>query len=280
MARTIEQIEAQIIQRVNASPLLTAVLTSTSLVAIWRLWVTVTATVIHSLEALFDFHRAEVIEIINSKDPHSTRWYAEISKKFQFGYDLVPEEDFYDNTGLTEQQISDSLIVKHSAVVKQRGRLRIKVARLVNGDLAPLTVEQLQAFTEYMERVTDAGVDMLIESLPPDSLKLKLKVFYNPLVLSETGARLDGVNSTPVQSAVNEYLKQLPFNGKLVLANLIDHLQDIDGVEIPHVVSAQATFGTVPYSSFDVQYLPDGGYLRILQPNDLEIEFIAQTQAA
>lgn len=277
MARTIIQIQQQIIERVKATPVLAAVLTSTSMVAIWLLWAEVVATVIWAHEMLFDAHKAEVKEIINEGKAHSTRWYAARAKDFQFGYQLDTEEDTYDNTGLTVEQIAASLIVAYSAVVEQDGGLRIKVARLLNGDLAPLDAPQLAAFTEYMARIKDAGVDLKIDSLPPDSLKLQLKVYYDPLVIGANGSRLDGTDNAPVVNTVNEYLKKLPFNGTLVLALLTDDLQAVPGVVIPHIAQAQARYGSLAYSVFDVKYSPDAGYLRVLQPTDLDIIYIAQT---
>jgi hypothetical protein len=285
VARTIEQIQQQIIDRIKATPVLAAVLTSTSAVAIWYLWTYVIATVIWTLEVEQDLHKAEVTEIIDKKDPHHTRWYAEIAKKFQYGYQLPADDVKYDNSGLTDEQISNSMIISYCAVVEQDKGLRIKVARLVNGDLAPLDANQLSAFKEYMARVKDAGVRLQIDSLPADSLKLKLRIYYDPLVISANGSRLDGSDNRPVPNAVNKYLKNLPFNGTLALALLVDSLQDVQGVVIPHVVEAQARYGTINYTSFDVQYSPDAGYLRIINDTDqdidpdtdLKIEYIAQT---
>ena len=78
-----------------------------------------------------------------------------------------------------------------------------------------------------------------------------------------TGARLDGTSSTPVMDAVKNMLTSLPFNGLFVLNNLIATLQSIDGVRIGQVVSAQATYASLPPTPVTVEYTPDAGYLAL-----------------
>lgn len=277
MARSITTIQNNIIAGVAANATLSPLLTSTSRVSIWRLLALVVATAIWTLETLFDIHVADVNETISKLKPHSLRWYAEKATAFQFGYNLVDDADYYDNTGIDETTIEASKVVAYAAVVEQDRGLRIKVAR-DTGDLAALTAPQLEAFEEYMKRIKDAGVRLNITSSAADELKLNIELYYNPLVLNSAGGRLDGTVSEPVQDAVKEYLKNLPFNGVFVLQNLIDVLQLVDGVKIAHLVGAQARYGLLPFQSFAVKYLPDAGYLRIPNPGDLTITFIPYSE--
>jgi hypothetical protein len=278
MARTITTIQNNIIAGVAANATLSPLLTSTSRVAIWRLLALVVATAIWTLETLFDIHVADVNETISKLKPHSLRWYAEKATAFQFGYNLVDDADYYDNTGLDETTVEASKVVAYAAVVEQDRGLRIKVARDVGADLAALTAPQLDAFEEYMKRIKDAGVRLNITSTAADELKLSLEIYYNPLVLNSAGGRLDGTVSEPVQDAVKEYLKNLPFNGVFVLQNLVDVLQLVDGVKIAHLVGSQARYGLLPFQSFGVKYLPDAGYLRLANPGDLTITFIPYSE--
>jgi hypothetical protein len=277
MARTITAIQDDIISRIHATAGL-ADMNSSSKVAVWRLWTYVVAVTVWALENLFDFHKNEVNTLINEKAPHSLRWYANKAKDFQYGSELVHEEDYYDNSNLSEDELEERKIIAFSAIVEQAKGLRLKVARIVNDDLDALSVSQLAAFEEYMNRIKDAGVNpLVVESLPADSLKLTLTIYYNPLVLDNTGARLDGTDPDPVRKKIKDYLKNLPFNGTMVLAYLVDTLQQVDGVVIPHIVQAQARYGALPYTAFDVKYSPDAGYLRLLQDADLQISYIPQS---
>ena len=227
-----------------------------------------------TIEQLQDIHKAEVNDLIAQKKPHSLRWYAEKAKAFQFGYNLVADEDFYDNTGLADDVLEASKVVKYAAVVRQRrpnGRvfLRIKVAAANGTNLSPLTEEQLKALREYFDRIADAGVDIEIDSLPADRLKLRLQIYYNPLILGANGNRLDGTEDKPVPNAIRNYLQNLPFNGLFVLAQLTDALQAVEGVEIPHLLECYTSYGNLPLTSVDVEYVPDSGYL-VIDEDDLK----------
>ncbi|WP_343671827.1 hypothetical protein [Chitinophaga sp.] len=277
MARTITEIQDDIISRIAGNTTLAA-LNSSSKVAVWRLWTYIVAVSIWALENLFDLHKSEVTTLINEKAPHSLRWYANKARDFQYGSELAYETDYYDNSALTEDQVAEQRIIAYSAVVEQTKGLRLKVARIVDGDLNALTDQQLESFETYMNRIKDAGVTpLIVESLAPDNLKLELVIYYNPLVLGSDGSRLDGTNPDPVRNCVKDYLKNLPFNGTLVLAYLVDALQQVDGIVIPHIVHAEAKYGALPYTAFDVKYNPDAGYLRVQTTDDLKITFLPQS---
>jgi hypothetical protein len=285
MARTINEIQDQIrvtyVANMNAIGIVVNP-ANWSETSVEKLFCDTVAFCFWVLETIFDTFKSDVNSIIAEKKPHSTRWYANKSKDFRYGYDLIPESDTYDDTGLTSDQIAASKVVNHCAVVEQEispGRygLRIKVATISGSDLADLPTPQLAAFKQYMAEVKDAGVGLLITTGPADSLKLKLRVYYDPLVLNNQGQRLDGTDMEPVQSAIKTYLKNLPFNGVFVLAFLIDQLQKVEGVVIPHLLDAQARYGVLDYTAFAVEYLPDAGYLRLIDmPNDLTIEWVAR----
>lgn len=232
---------------------------------------------IHIHEVLFDEHKAEVLNHIANMKPHSLQWYANKARAYQHGHALIPETDKYDNTGLTDETIENSRIVKYAAVTEQERGLRIKVATSDGNDLDALDDAQLPAFTAYMQEIKDAGVKLLITSGVADALKLDLFIKYDSLVLDVQGKRLDGTNPRPVQEAIKNYLKNLPFNGRLELSALVDEIQKVDGVRAPYVTAASAKYGALPFTSFAGQsYLPDAGYLRFMnEDDDLNIEFEA-----
>lgn len=273
MARTITAIQNEIIAQVQADPVLSTQLTSTSRVAIWRLFARVVATAIWTLDNLIDLFRMEVDNTIRTLKPHSLLWYSNKAKDFQFGYNLPPDSDVYDNTGEDPQDVEDSKIVAFAAVVEQGRGLRLKIAKEVLGDLSPLNSTELDAFEEYMRRIKDAGVRLNITSTAADNLIIDLYIFYNPLVLNNLGQRLDGTDNTPVQNAVQNYLRNLPFNGVFLLQDLTDALQRVEGVRTVFINFAQARFGSLPFQSFSIRYQPDSGYLRFAVPEHLMVTF-------
>ncbi len=256
MARTIAQIQQSIITAKLMDPTLSG-LTSTSNTAIWLLWTYVVAVCQWVLENYFDAHKAEVDQIIATQRAHTLQWYVTKARQFQYGVLLPYESDSY----ITPTIDPTVAIISYAAAVELPSLVRLKVATLSGGSLAPLSVTQLTAFTAYIQLIKDAGVRMQITSGNPDVLRLQLTIYYDPLVLDATGARIDGTSTYPVKDAVKQFLKALPFNGLFVINNLIAALQGIEGVVIGVVVYAAATYAALPYTPVTVEYAPDAGYM-------------------
>jgi hypothetical protein len=124
-----------------------------------------------------------------------------------------------------------------------------------------------------MQQIKDAGVKLLVSSNDPDSLKLELDIYYDPMVLDSQGGRVDGNSVKPVENTIRTYLRNLPFNGEFILATLTDRLQETPGVIIPQIVRAAAKYGEQEYKEIRVRYLPDAGYLRAGEENALTINY-------
>mgnify|MGYP000053278715 FL=1 len=274
MARTIQEIQELIYQAKAQEPALNE-LNSTSKVAIWRLWVYIIAVAIWSLEKLFDLHRADIDKRLAELKPHTARWYRSKALAFQYGFDLLTDSDKFNNTGHTEEQIEASKIVKYSAVVESpnEGRLIVKIAGEQGEQLQPITDAQKQAFEAYLSEIKDAGVRLSVVNYQPDILHLQMKIVYDPLVLDSNGQSIIHAIK-PVERAIKDYLKRLPFNGELVLAHLIDALQQAEGVKIPHLVLAQSKniTSSAEYGAFEtieISKIPTAGYFTIDNFNDI-----------
>lgn len=228
-----------------------------------------------SVDKLFGLHKNEVINIITSMKPHSLRWYAAKAKEFQYGDNLIEESDIYDNSQKRPEDIKKSQIVTYSAVVEQSRSLLIKIAKNSGNDLAALSDDELAAFSDYINRVKDAGVIVDVLSREADSLRLDLDVYYNPLVLNSKGERIDGTANTPIENTIRTYLKNTPFNGMLVLAYLIDELQQVEGVVIPHIKTAMCKYGDLEWGNVEVKHQPFSGYTRLAE---LNVKYIPQSE--
>ena len=243
----------------------------------------IVAFAIWSLESLFTLHKTEVETIISEQRAHGKNWYRNKALNFQYGRDLVSGEDYYDNTGLTDEQIEAEKIVKQCAVDENKnGSLTMKVAREVNGERVPLSEadpDQLVSFKQMFEHdqdgIKDAGVKILYVNNDPDYLNLVIDIHYDPLVLDANGQRIDGTNNTPVNDVIDNYLKNLPFNGEYSNMALVDDLQKVEGVKIPELKSSQAKHGTNDWQIIDAKYKPDAGYFKIYDEADLTLNYIA-----
>lgn len=158
--------------------------------------------------------------------------------------------------------------MKYAAVVEAEDekRLVIKIATETGDELQPITPQQEESFKAYMSRIKDAGVPITIVNYLPDVLRLHIRVFRNPLVLDANGTNiLDG--SKPVETAIKQYLKDLPFNGELILQELINAIEVSDGVEIVQLDAAETNWtpegdaGTM--QPIDVSTIPVSGYFKI-----------------
>jgi hypothetical protein len=267
MAKTITEWQQEIINQVQGDATLAPILTSTSATAIWRLFAYVVATAIWTVDQLFTVHKTDVSETIDALKPHSLRWYAEKAKEFQYGYTLPDDTDTYNNTGIADSLIEASLIVSYAAVVEQTRGIRIKVAKTSGSDLAALSSPELTAFEAYMAAVKDAGVKLNITSTAADNLKLATRIKYNPQIIKSDGSRLDGTAATPVKDAIRTFLKNLPFNGVFSIQKLVDAIQAVEGVADVAIDLCQTQYGALAFTTVNIDYTPDSGYLVLLDGN-------------
>lgn len=276
MARSIGVIQQEMLDSIAADENL-AGLNSQSKVSIYRLIVFIVAFSIWVLENLFDTHKKEVDDIIEAKMPHRPSWYRTKAKAFQYGFALITDTDNYDNTGYTDDQVLDSKIIKYAAVTPSAGQILIKIATEAAGVLAPITPEQKASFDAYILEIADCGVKYIVVNHLPDILLLNLQIFRDPLVLDSTGMSIINGNY-PVQDAINEYMKELPFNGELVLAHFIDKLQKAEGVVIPHIINAESQAIDINTNQYlaaepiNVKTVPVSGYFTI--PNFDNVSYV------
>ncbi len=251
-------------------------LSSTSKVAQWRLFVWVVAFSFWIQEKLLGVLRSDIELRIAETRPFTRRWYTSTSLLYQHGYTL-PENGVYStpNTAAEIEAVNESKVIKKASVVQAIiagvGSLRIKVATLENGELVPVTTDQLNGFQEYIELMGAAGVYVIATSTVADDLKILVDVHFNALILDNEGKRLDGSNDTPVQTAVTDYLKSVEFDGELSLGKLSNVIEGVDGVGDVYITSAASKFASFTYESVGVSNAgaitkyrqPDSGYFKL-----------------
>ena len=265
MARTVQQIyDAKIAEKnsqatlnslqpnIDSAQTLLSDLTSTSKVANWRLWLWITSVSDWILETLFDKLKLEVDEIANNLVAATPRWYKTESLKFQYGHQLVYVNDKFQYSVVDE----NAKIIKRVAVVESSGQVRIKVATLVGSVVTPLDTDQLQAFEVYIKQIKPAGVNTAVISRVADLLKIAYSIYYDPLVPLATV-------KTNVETTINNYIADLPFNGELVLNDLTAAIDAAVGVVNPVLLLAEAKYGAIPYSTINIKYVADAGHMVI-----------------
>lgn len=263
--RTLQEIQTEILQAKEAEPLLSE-LNSNSKTAIWRLWIYIISFAIFTLEKIFAQHKKEVDFLLSELKPHTARWYRNKALAFRYGVDLLPDSDQYPPLPL---EGDGGRIIKYSAVIEtENGQLIVKIATERGGKLQPISASEKQAFEAYIAQIKDAGVRIAVINYLPDRLILDLEIYYDPLVLDENGThRLSG--EKPVEIAIQNYMKKLPFNGEMILAHLVDELQKVEGVKIPHLIQARSAWinpeigGYGTPQPISVAAIPESGYFEV-----------------
>ncbi len=230
----------------------------------------VVAFSIYTLEKLFDTHKTELTTALSNQKVGTLSWYRAKALAFQHGFSLQADSDVFDNGNATIELIESSKIIKYSAVQEAvtESRVILKIAGESSGALAPITTPQYAAFKAYMDEIKFAGVKVTVVNYLPDKLRLWIKIYRDPLLLDANGTSI--VNGgKPVEEAIKQYMKELPFNGELVLAHLIDRLQQVDGVLIPDLLNAQSAWvdptvnGYGAYETISVKAIPVSGYYAV-----------------
>lgn len=209
-------------------------LKSQSKVANWRLFLWIMAYASWLVEVLFGKHKDDISDLLSAKRPHTLRWYAEESKKFQYGYSLTWLGDTY----VYAVDDPDSRIVKYAAATERQGKVILKVATETNGVKTPLTNPQKSIFAEFWNRWRDAGVRLEIVSQQADLLKVNMVIIRDRLVLDSTNHLLRDATINPISDAIDAYGSSLEFNGKIYLSKLIDEIQKAEGVVDVKLTSA------------------------------------------
>lgn len=225
---------------------------------------------IYTLELVFDQHKSEIDTALYEQKSGTPRWYRNMSLAFQNGFDLLPDSDKFDNGTYTIDQIATSKIIKYCSVKEssESNRLIIKVAGETSSVLTPLTTTQLTSFAEYLKEIKYAGVKLSVINNPADLLRLNMQIYRDVLVLDEYGnSILNG--GKPVEAAIESYMRNLPFDGELILNDLIAHLRSVDGVDNANITLAESSvYNSVTgqysdYEAINVQTIPVAGYFKV-----------------
>ena len=258
MARTITEIENEILIAKNSNATLQTIDTN-SRFSVWGAIVYVVAFVIHTLERLFDLHKQEIQETITQAIPGNADWFIIKAKEFQYGDNLVLNSDFVpDYKAINEEK----KIVKYAAInTSANGQVILKVATEdAQNNIVPLSGNELTALRHYIDRLMPVGTSLLVNSLSTDYLKLEADIYYNPLINIS-------ITQDLVYAAVANYLKQLPFDGRVLVSKLMDAIQQVEGVEDIYIAQVQGRMNSGGFVSFERIYFTEAGYVQV-DPNE------------
>jgi hypothetical protein len=250
-----------------------------SKVAIWQLAMYVVAYASWMQEKLYDVFKTEVDELTLNREYGQLPWYVSKAKEFQYGDSLEWIDDHYGYLVVDE---SKQLITQAAATVNN-GVIILKVAKGDIGSLEKLTTTELQALTNYFmgsgsatanDGIAPAGTKMQIISDDADFLRMSINIYYNPLVLDNTGLLLEDGVTLPVSDAINNYIQGLPFNSRFRLIDIVSIIKEVSGVDNVVVKYCDAMYGSQPWTDIvaleSQTYTSYAGYFEMNENNELD----------
>lgn len=267
-----------------------------SIVSIETIFIYLIATVAHTIEELFDKHKAEITHIVETERFGLPGWYRKMALQFRYGVTVndnfnnpdyyAPDGDFAITDIYPEAYQDDEhypRIVKYAYAEETAEHLgvTIKIAKETDGVLSPLddgtddTANEIAAFKAYMNRIKPAGIPIAVVNRPADELVLWLKVSYDPLVLDQYGRLLSDTSVKPVETAIQQYLNSIEFNGKFIPMKLIDAVQQAQGIKIVEIISATGRHDGYTAEPITMYYIPKAGYMKLAANNGLIINYEA-----
>ena len=180
----------------------------------------IVSAAIAQLENFFDFFKRDVQNIVDNERYGYAGWYVKKALEFQKG-DNLNENGTYDT-------INEDVTIRivHYAFATENNNgigVLLKIAGGTQGNFTPILQPDLDAFKAYIQRIKPAGVLVTVRSESGDKLILKITIYYNPLVLLQTGKRIsDG--SFPVKEAIKNYLNSIELTWGIMRACLMSRI--------------------------------------------------------
>ena len=211
-----------------------------------------------AVEQLVARHREEVTAELEELMPHRPKWYRDKVLEFMEDRELIDDTDRYDLSGMSESEISAARVVKHAVATESRDAslLTIKVAGESGGKRQPLSEAQEGKLRAYLSEVKDAGVRVSLVNMEPDTFNCTVDIYYN--------AMLDpGDVKESCLSAINDYIRNLPFNGEYTNMALVDALQTVAGVRVAELLGSSARVaGELTARTINARLTPAAGYFK------------------
>lgn len=260
MARTIQQIETSITERLQATFTL-----STSAAAEWRLWVHAVAYCVYLFEIVLDTFKAEMDADAEKEVAGTVTWYNDKCYEFQMGHELV----FNETTGLLEYKKDDEAarVVKIASVnVAEDNTIFFRVATQdEDGQIVPLTSNQLLNFKNYVDAIKFAGTKSQVISTDADLVKYDIKVYYNP-------ANPVATVQEAVLASLEAFKTSQKFGGVIYSHKLLEAVTTVTGVVTAKLVSLSRK-GTEDegFIAIDTMATLHAGYFNYTEDSKLEM---------
>lgn len=211
---------------------------SFSAVSVENILIYIVAVCCRAVEVLHEQWKADVDAVVEKMVVASVPWYWKKALAFQLGDELVLNEDTMEY-GYAKAD-AEKQVVKYAAVRDKGRSVQILVSGDEDGSPSVIEGDTLNAFKTYMNRVKVAGVLLSISSRASDRVKITAKVTIDPMVVNEQGEALND-GGKPVETAIEDYLKNITYGGTLNKTKLMQAILEADGVEDVELTGVEYT---------------------------------------
>jgi len=235
---------------------LMASIRNNSRVAVWRLWLYIVAVGHWTLEKLFDKHKADVKEMLDTSAKGRVSWIIDWAKRYKDGSSLT----VVDGVPQYPSNASGAEVVKFASVRDTGDIIFLYVANEdSSGNRIPLTSAELTRFKEFTKEFRIPGTRYNAISLNPDTIVANIDIYYE-------GLNDEATIKQNVIDAIKNHIASLPskgsLDGVLYLIDLTDAIQQVAGVR--DVVYNSITGNSNPITR---KYVTDAGYANFDEGN-------------
>jgi hypothetical protein len=237
MARTVQQIKQQMLDAKNADPTLSA-LTSTSQTAKWNLYYFIVASCIAVFEQLQDLFKVDLETIASSAAPSTPQWTRNKVLAFQTG-DVAELNTTTFTIEYPTINAANQILTRCAVVTAPNRTVLIKVAK--SDPPTPVSSGELAELQTYVETFNPAGIAFTLINEDSDKMEVVASIYYN--------GQYSAVISTNVEAALNNYMANLPFNGRITTQAVVDAIQGAEGVITASLTRILVRRDTVAYGA-------------------------------
>lgn len=222
------------------------------------LWVV--AGGIRTLESLVDVATIDIGGTINSRINGTPVYYANALLKYQHGDELAIQDNGlrfgYDNIDESKRIITKVAFSEIESDISRDNRILYKVATGKQGQLQPITEEQLVSVRAFLSKIKFAGTKLDVTSKSGDVLIPRVTVYHN-------GQLEESEMLEKISQSLYEYMSQLTFDATVRKIDIINAIKNTE-----HVKDVYIDKGTEPKGGIYVAKYDDDG--KILEAKEID----------
>jgi hypothetical protein len=217
MARSISQIQAQIKSEKALHTELDQI-DLNSLASVENLWIYITAVCISVFEQLLDVFKTDIETIASKAIPATPNWIQKMIFSFQYGDNILLDSNLAFYYAVVDS--TKKIITRCSVFTSANKTVQIKVAKGTTP--TAISGSEKTALSNYLSEILPAGVGFNLISIAGDSIEIGANIYVD-------GQYIDTIKTTII-TALESYLSNLSFDGKVKVSAIQDTIQGVIGV--------------------------------------------------